>query len=505
MAAWEPIWQDLCAYVCETALLQSTKELLEWDERTMMPQRAGEYRAEQISILSGMIHHRQTSSRLGDWLARLAETPLTNDPHSDAGATIRQVRRDHERLSKVPAPLVKELARASVLGQQAFVRARKQGQFALVEPNLQHIVALKQQEAEAIGYEDTPYDALLDEFEPHVKTSHLSQIFSEVAEALVPLIHTISEAQRQAPTQILRRHYPESQQRRFGRQVAELIGFDFSRGRLDVTDHPFCAGMGPDDCRITTRYDERFFSSAFFGILHEAGHGIYEQGLRTEQYGLPPGTFTSLGIHESQSRLWENFVGRSGAFWLHCYPIAQQFFRVALGDASVDDFLFAINEVRPSLIRVDADEATYNLHIVIRFEIEQALIRGDLRVGDLPSAWNAKYRQYLDITPLDDRQGVLQDIHWSAGLFGYFPTYSLGNLYAAQFIDQAKSELDDLDESFSRGEFGTLRQWLREQIHQHGQRYTPEELVEKVTGGPLSHRPLIDHLYRKLGPLYGFS
>ena len=505
MADWESTWQELCTYVRETALLQSTKEVLEWDERTMMPQRAGEYRAEQITFLSGMIHRRRTCSQLGDWLGELAETPLVRDPHSDAGATVRQLRRDFERLSKIPTTLVEELARATVLGQQAWVQARERREFGLLQPSLQHIVQLKQQEAESLGYRSTPYDALLDQFEPHTKTRDISQVLAELAEALVPLIQTVGETEKKVPAELLRRRYPESQQRLFGAQAAAMIGFDFSRGRLDVTHHPFCVGMGPNDCRITTRYDETFFPSAFFGILHEAGHGIYEQGLRTEQYGLPPGTYASLGIHESQSRLWENFVGRSRAFWKYCFPLAQQAFPEALSGVLAEDFLLAINEVRPSLIRVEADEATYNLHIVIRFEIEQALIAGDLRVADLPHVWNEMYRQYLDVEPPDDSQGVLQDIHWSAGLFGYFPTYSLGNLYAAQFFDQAKAELGDLHEQLARGEFGPLCEWLRERIHKRGQCYTAAELVEKVTGRPLSHEPLIDHLYRKLGPLYGVS
>jgi carboxypeptidase Taq len=272
---------------------------------------------------------------------------------------------------------------------------------------------------------------------------------------------------------------------------------------LDVTAHPFCSGLGPHDCRITTRYDEQFFNAAFFGILHEAGHGIYEQGLPVEHYGLPLGEAISLGIHESQSRLWENLVGRSRAFWTHFYPRAQAMFPAALGDVAADDFYRAINDVRPSLVRVEADEVTYNLHILVRFELERAMLEGDLQAPEMPGAWREKYRQYLGVTPPDDRDGVLQDVHWSAGLIGYFPTYSLGNLYAAQIFAQAKIEVADLEAALAGGHFSPLADWLREKVHRHGQRWSAAELVQRVTGRPLSPKPLIEHLRAKMEPLYG--
>jgi carboxypeptidase Taq len=290
-----------------------------------------------------------------------------------------------------------------------------------------------------------------------------------------------------------------------GQGFAAAFGFDFNRGRLDVTAHPFCTEAGPNDCRITTRYNERHFNEAFFGILHEAGHGLYEQGLPSDQYGLPTGVAISLGIHESQSRMWENLVGRSRAFWEYAYPPAVREFASALGDVPLDAFYFAINDVRPSLIRVEADEVTYNLHILIRFELEQALVNDDLRVADLQAAWNEKYRQYLGIVPTSDADGVLQDIHWSAGLFGYFATYSLGNLYAAQFFEQADRDCGGLFALFARGQFAPLHQWLIDKIHVHGRRYTAGQLVERVTGSPLSHDALVRHLRAKFEPLYGLA
>jgi len=496
------VYQAVCDHVRQTALLGSIETLLGWDERTMLPSAGAEHRAEQMTLLSGMIHRRWTDPQLGDWLAELADSPLAADEHGDTGATIRRIRRRHERLIKLPRTLVEELARASVLGQQAWQEARAHDDFPTLQPWLDKILALKRQEAEALGYADCRYDALLDEYEPDERTANLVTVLARLRDQLVPLVDQIRHSGRRADVSILRRRFPIDEQESFGREVATRLGFDFKRGRLDVTAHPFCSSSGPHDCRITTRYNDHSFNDAFFGILHEAGHGMYEQGMRTDQHGLPLGEAVSLGIHESQSRLWENLVGRSRAFWEHFYPQAQRRFAAAFGDVSLDDFYFAINDVRASLIRVDADEATYNLHILVRFELEQALLDEDLSTVDLPGAWNEKYNRYLGIRPSGDADGVLQDIHWSGGAIGYFPTYSLGNLYAAQFFAQAEAELGPLSDHFARGEFRPLLEWLRQKIHQQGQRYSAAELVERVTGRSLSHGPLIEHLRTKLAPLY---
>jgi len=375
----------------------------------------------------------------------------------------------------------------------------------LLQPLLGKTFDLKRAQAEALGYEECPYDALLDDFEPGELTSNVGRVLADLRQALVPLVGAIADSRRRPDVSILSRRYPIEMQEWFSRDAAAKIGFDFCRGRLDVTAHPFCTGLGPHDCRITTRYDEHFFNTAFFGTLHEAGHGIYDQGLRTEWYGLPPAEAISLGIHESQSRLWENLVGRSRAFWQYFFPAAQQAFPAALGDEALDPFYFAINDVRPSLIRVEADEATYNLHILIRFELERALLAGHLPIDELPGAWNDKYVQYLGIRPANDAEGVLQDIHWSAGLVGYFPTYSLGNLYASQFFAQAEADTGALAPQFAQGEFEPLRHWLREKIHARGQCYSAAELVLRTTKKPLSHAPLMAHLRHKLAPLYGLS
>ncbi|RIK82124.1 MAG: carboxypeptidase M32 [Planctomycetota bacterium] len=495
--------ESLCQHTRETALLNSAIETLAWDERTMLPERGGAYRAEQMTYLAGLVHRRRTDPRVGEWLAELATSDLAADLHSDAGATIRNLRREYDKQRKLPQKLVEALTRATVLGQQSWVAARKADRFADFAPQLAEIIKLSREKADALGYQQARYDALLDEYEPHAVTSEVARVLAGLRKELVPLVEGIVGGSRKPELSILKRHFPKTAQEKFGTEAAARIGFDFSRGRLDVTSHPFCTTLGPDDCRITTRYDERFFPSAFFGILHEAGHGIYEQGLRGDWFGLPPGEAISLGIHESQSRLWENLVGRGLPFWRHFYPQAQAAFPQALGDVPLDAFHFAINNVEPSLIRVEADEATYNLHILVRFELEQALINDDLSIGDLPGAWNEKYQSYLGIKPPADAVGVMQDIHWSAGLVGYFPTYSLGNLYAAQFFELADKEIGPLDEQFAGGEFRPLREWLREKIHRHGKCYTAAELVKNATGKPLSHDALMTRLRGTLGGLYG--
>jgi len=498
-------FEQLCEHARETALINSVLELLQWDERTLMPPAAGAYRADQITYFAGKVHAHRTDARVGQWLAELSDSDLAHDPHNDAGTTIRMMKREFDKLTKVPQALVEAISRASVLGQQTWVEARKNDDFASFAGVLGEIIELKREQAEAVGYVKSPYDALLDDYEPGEATANVARVLEKLRQELVTLVATIADSSRRPNLDILRREFATVDQQAFGSHAAAAIGFDFRRGRLDVTDHPFCAEMGPDDCRITTRYDDRFFSMAFFGILHEAGHGLYDQGLRSNQYGLPPGNYISLGIHESQSRMWENLVGRSKAFWRHFFPQAQKAFPQSLQDVELDDFFFAINDVRPSLIRIESDEATYNLHIIIRFELEQALINGELTVTDLPGAWREKYQHYLGIEPPNDADGVLQDIHWGAALIGYFPTYSLGNLYAAQFYAAADEELGGLDVQFSQGEFQPLLDWLRDRIHEPGQCFSANDLVESVTGKPLGHEALLSQLRSKYAPLYGLE
>ncbi|MCA9106886.1 MAG: carboxypeptidase M32 [Planctomycetales bacterium] len=503
MDATESTWNRLIEHETETALLGSIQSLLAWDERTGMPPKAADHRAEQISFLAGKIHARRTSPEIGEWLDELATSSMVADPHSDRGATIVQLKRDYDKHRKIPQRLVEELSRAEVLGQQAWVEARKASDYERFQPYLETNLRLRREQAEAVGYGKSPYDALIDDYEPGETADNLRRVLGGLRSALVPLISELGEAPAPPSDACLQGYFPVDRQQKIGKRAAKLIGFDFSRGRLDETAHPFCTEAGPHDHRILTRYNVNFFSQAFYGTLHEAGHGIYDQGLRPDQYGLPPGTFASLGIHESQSRLWENMVGRSRAFWEFLFDETRQLFPDSLSSVSLDHFHAAVNVVRPSLIRVEADEATYNLHIILRFELEEALVTGALAVADLPDAWNAKYEEYLGVTPPDHGDGVLQDVHWSAALFGYFPTYALGNLYAAHFFQSAEQELGDLSEQFRRGEFAPLRKWLTENIHRHGRCYSPAQLLERISGETLSHEPLLNYLQGKLRPLYG--
>lgn len=495
-------YDQLCRRAREVAVLTSTQSLLGWDERTKLPPAGGAYRAEQMSYLAGVIHRLETAAEVGEWLLALADSPFAADPHSEAGADIANLRRDYDRKTKLPQSLVEELARLSVLGQQVWAEARKANDFARFQPLLQRTIELKRLEAAAIGFAEVPYDALLDEFEPGAKTRDVERALTALRDQLVPLVAEIAASPRRPDLQPLRRHFPIGLQEEFGRRAAGAIGYDLTAGRIDTTDHPFCATLGPRDIRLTTRYDENSFCGALFSTLHEAGHGLYEQGLPADRYGLPTGQAVSLGIHESQSRMWENFVGRSRSFWEFFLPLARATFPTTLDDVSLDDFFFAINDVRPSLIRTESDEATYNLHIMVRFELEQALLNDELRVADLPSAWRDKYRAYLGIEPATDAEGVLQDVHWSSGAFGYFPTYTLGNMYAAQLFEQAARELGDLPAMFRRGEFAPLLDWLRTNVHSQGRRYPAAELARRVTGTLLSHDALMRHLRGKFGPLY---
>jgi carboxypeptidase Taq len=486
----------------EYSLLGSCSNVLGWDERTYMPREGAAHRAEQMALLARLAHETLTAPRMGRLLEEIEGSKLVADADSAAVVNVREIRRLHDRAIKLPKKLVEELARTTTRAQGVWQEARQKNDFATFRPWLEKIVGLKRQEATAIGFDEVPYDALLDEYEPGATTREVARVFAALRKELAPLLGAILESGRAPKRELLRREFPVDRQQEFGKEAAAAIGFDFEAGRLDTTTHPFCSGIGPGDCRITTRYNPHFFNESFFGILHEAGHGIYDQGLDPAQAGTPLGSAVSLGIHESQSRLWENQVGRGRAFWEQFFPRARKVFPEALRRVGFDDFLFAINDVQRSFIRVEADEATYNLHVVLRFELEQALVSGDLAPADVPAAWNEKFQQSFQLAPPTDAQGCLQDIHWSMGGLGYFPTYTLGNLYAAQFMQLARRDLGDLDDDFRRGEFGRLKKWLNEKIHRHGQRYRAPELCRRVTGKSLSHEPLLAYLRGKYAPFY---
>jgi carboxypeptidase Taq len=498
----EAAYAELIRRTKEAAVLSSCGAVLGWDERTYMPRNGSAFRGDQMALIARLTHEMTTDPKVGECLASIEGSSLVADPESSEAINTREIRRTFDRAVKLPKELVEELARVTTQAQQVWQEARGRNDFPAFRPWLEKIVALKRQEADAVGFREHPYDALLDEYEPGATASEVRKVFAALSVELVPLIAAVGQSKRKPRPDVLEGDFPVDAQQVFAREAATAIGFDFEAGRLDVTTHPFCSGIGPGDCRITTRYNPRFFNEAFFGVLHEAGHGIYEQGLATEHFGTPLGTYCSLGIHESQSRLWENQVGRGRPFWKHFYPKAQRAFPAALGDIAVDDFYFAINIVRPSFIRVEADEATYNLHIILRFELELGLLTGDLRPADVPGAWNEKFQTMFGLTPPDDRQGCLQDIHWSMGGLGYFPTYTLGNLYAANLMDAARAQLPGLEGDFAGGQFGRLKAWLNDKVHRPGRSYRSDELCQRVTGSGLRHGPLIAYLREKYDRLY---
>jgi len=496
-------YDELLRLTREASLLGSCSSVLHWDMETNMPPQGAEHRSAQLALLAGLCHEKFTNPHIGDLIAAAEDSDLVTDPPSDAAVNVRELRRSYDRATKLPRELVEELAKTTSLAHGEWVKARKDSNFAAFLPWLEKIVALKGREADCYGHDGNRYDALLEDYEPGATSAWLEGVFAPLRDELVTLLDAIRGSGREPDRSILTRSYPLEHQRLFGRLAAAAVGFDFQAGRLDTVAHPFCTGIGPGDTRITTRYNEHAFNEAFFGIVHETGHGLYDQGLPAEHWSTACGEAVSLGIHESQSRLWENLVARGLPFWRHFYPAAQQFFPEALGGVDLDAFHFAINDVRPSLIRVEADEVTYNLHIILRFELEQPLLSGDLAPADVPAVWNEKFTEFFGITPPDDAQGCLQDVHWSFGGIGYFPTYALGNLAAAQFFDAARQAVPDLEEQFARGQFGGLLGWLRENVHRQGMRRRAPDLIETVTGKPLGHEALIAQLRSRFGPLYG--
>lgn len=497
-------YEELCKTLKEIALLNSCAGLLGWDQRTYMPRGGSAHRADQLGLIAGMTHEKFTSPRIGELLSQVENTELTKVPDSIEAANIREVRRRYDRQTKLPKSLVEEIVRVTSMSEKEWETCRKNSDFKSFAPWLAKVVDLTKQAADCYGYKGEPYNALLEDYEPGMTVEEVSSVFEKLRIDLVELNNKIRGAKKRPNVSIVERPYPVELQRVFGEMVAAAIGLDFNEGRCDITVHPFCSGIGPGDVRITTRYNPNRLNDALFGIMHETGHALYDIGLPKQHWGLPSGDAASYGVHESQSRTWENQVGRSKEFWVYFLPQAKRIFRDSLDGVSLDDFYGAINDVRPSFIRVEADEATYNLHILLRYELERAMLKGDLKSADVAGEWNSRFKKYFGIEVDNDSHGCLQDVHWSAGLIGYFPSYSLGNLYSAQFFAKAKTEIPDMMSRFERGDFSGLLNWLRKNIHQHGQRYRPVDLCKQVTGQPLSHKPLIDYMTAKYKEIYGF-
>ncbi|MEM4729294.1 MAG: carboxypeptidase M32 [Thermoplasmata archaeon] len=493
-------WSDFLGRVKELAYLDQIASQLYWDEETYMPPGAVQDRALQKAALQGIIHERLTSRAMGSLLRSLKKNKrLTPDQR----VIVREVDRKYTRAVRIPRELVKELARTESLAVEAWVRARREKSFPVFQPLLKKMMGLKKKVAEHVGYEERPYDALLDEYEPYMKSSEVEALFSRLRERLVPLASRILSAAGEARDAFMRGDYPEERQRDFVVEVVKRIGYDMNRGRVDVAPHPFTSG-GNRDVRITVRYAKDDIRPAIFAAIHEAGHGMYEQGFLEKHYHTPLAEPVSLGIHESQSRLWENFIGRSLPFWRFWLPGLKERFP-HLAPVSVEDFHRAVNTVRRSFIRVEADEVTYNLHIMLRFEVESAIFGGKLRIDEVPQFWNERFESYLGLKVPDDSQGCLQDIHWSIGAVGYFPTYTLGNIYAAQLYYKLRKDVPDMDERVAAGDFAPILGWLRDNVHRHGKRYRAKELIERVTGEGLNEERLLGYLREKYGELYGVS
>lgn len=495
--------EKLKARMSDIGHLHRAAAVLEWDLQTYMPPGGAAARAAQIALLSRLAHEQFTDPETGR-LLKLAEAEVAGmAPESDEVRLVRNVRRDYDREVKIPTELAAELSRHAALSQDIWAKARAESDFAAFTPALERMFDLLRQAAERLGYEDEPYDALLDHYEPGAKTREIAVLFDDLKPQLRELTQAIVASPNYQDVPVLAGSFPVETQKEFALQAVRELGYDLQRGRQDQSPHPFCTTFSRDDVRITTRFREERLEIAFYASLHEAGHALYEQGIPAEYDNTPLGGGTSSGVHESQSRLWENLVGRSRSYCAYIFPRLQQAFPEPLVGWDAERFYRAVNRVTPSFIRVEADEVTYNLHVLLRFELERDLLMQRLTVNDLPDVWNAKMQEYLGITPPDDAHGVLQDVHWSAGLVGYFPTYTLGNLLSAQLWHTLRQAIPDLGDRIEQGDFAPLLAWLRENVHRHGRKYMPDELIRRVTGEPLTAQYYLEYLRGKFGEIYG--
>jgi len=478
--------------------LRRVAAVLEWDQSTYMPAGGAARRGAQSATVVGAAHRLFVDAET----KRLLDDAAGDTATEIDAALVKVARRDYEKETRLPASFIAEEALASARGYETWVEARAKDDFASYAPSLEANVALARRRADYLGYEGDPYDALLDLCDPGMTTARLDVIFSELRDGMKPLIKAIAMRADAVDDAVLHHTYDESTQLSLSSDLAKALGYDFNRGRLDLTVHPFATSFGVDDVRITTRVSRTFLQMALMGTIHETGHALYEQNIDPQLSGSPLASGASYGLHESQSRLWENVVGRGKEFWTWADPLVRAAFPAQLADVSPREIYRAFNKVAPSLIRVEADEATYNLHIMLRYELERDLINGRLAVRDLPAAWNAKMQESLGITPPTDTEGVMQDVHWSSGMFGSFPSYTLGNVLSVQLYEAALQANPDLPREFARGEFSTLLDWLRANVHRYGRMYEPDDLVTRATGRPLETGPYLRYLRTKFGALY---
>ncbi len=478
----------------QIADIKYANAVLQWDQETYLPPKGAAARARQMATLSQTAHEMFTNKNLG---ALLQELLQANDLTNKQLKNVQLTWDDYEKQLKFTTEFVRQMSEAVSTSFYAWVEARKQNDFKIFEPALEKLVELKKQEASIIGYSGHPYNALLNEYEKGATVQMLDKVFEDITQPLQALLQQVQQ-QCLADDNFLHQHYDKDKQWNWGMYLIKELGFDFEAGRQDISEHPFTTNFSSQDVRLTTRIDENDFANMTWSCIHEAGHGLYEQGLPNDEYGLPLGEYASLSIHESQSRLWENCIGRSLPFWKHYLPKLKEYFPQQLQNITPETFCQAINKVQPSFIRTEADELTYHFHVMIRYELEKKLIAGQLNVADIPLYWNEAYQKNLGVTIPNDKVGCLQDVHWSHGSFGYFPTYSLGSFYAAQFWLQAKKEIIDIEQQIENGKTNVLLAWLREKVHQHGRLYTSEELCEQITGERLNSKYFIQYLKQKL-------
>ncbi len=494
--------QRLKTLLHEVVDLRFAGALAGWDQQTFMPKGGAEARGYMLATLASIEHQKFTSEEMGRLLEDLQPYAGQLDPDSDDARLIEFTRHEYDRATRLPEKWVADYAMVTTVSQSIWEKARATSDYALFRPQLEKVIDLRREYAGFFAPYDHIYDPLLDSFERGMKTAEVQAIFNQLRPQQTALIQALSE-RPQVDDSFFRQPFPEQAQWDFGVEVVTRFGFDWLHGRQDRSAHPFTTGFGMQDVRITTRFDSHYPASALFSTMHEGGHALYEQGISPTLARTPLATGASMALHESQSRLYENMVGRSLPFWRFFYPRLQSFFPSQLGNVSLETFYRGINKVQPSLIRVESDEATYNLHIMLRLELEIAMMEGSLSAADLPEAWNARMEEYLGQTPPNDSLGVMQDVHWSSGLMGYFPTYALGNLVAAQLWEKILQDMPDLPEQFERGEFGGLLAWLRQNVHRYGAKYRPQELVEKVTGSKINPQPYLNYLKTKYSEIYG--
>jgi carboxypeptidase Taq len=491
-------YQKLHAHMQRIADVGYSAAVLAWDQETYLPEKGADYRAGQLSTLTGISHEMFTGKTTGKLLKEAKSDNALDDMQKK---NISLIEEEYKKQKKYTTEFVEQMSHAVSASFNAWQQAKKENNYKLFSPHLQKLLDFKKRECDILGYKDHPYNAHLNLYEKKLTVKELDVLFADVKKQLVPFVKKIFTA-NQVDNQFFFQQYDKDKQWSFGIDLLKQMGFDFNRGRQDISSHPFTTTLSQDDVRVTTRVNEKDFSEMIWSCIHEGGHALYEQGLPASQYGMPMSEAVSLGIHESQSRLWENNVGRSLAYWKKNIGLAQHYFPEQLQSVSAEGFFKGMNRVSPSLIRTNADELTYHFHIMIRYEVEKAIFEDKLKVDELPEYWNAKYKEYLGIESPDFAHGVLQDVHWSHGSFGYFPTYSLGSFYAAQFFDQAKKDIPNLFQQVEAGEFGELLSWLRKNIHSHGKMYTAKELCVRITGEKLNFKHFMNYAKNKFGTIY---